>query len=135
MKYVFFDFPLESIHKQALKAAEASRCAGEQGKYWEMHDQLFSHPSSLDVADLVHQATALNLDTAKFQECLNSGKYAVEIRKDMAEGQRIGVRGTPTFLVGVSEKDSSKVHVLKIIRGARPYADFKQAIEDLFQQK
>ncbi len=135
MKYVFFDLPLESIHKQAFKAAEASRCAGEQGKYWEMHDQLFAQPPALEIADLNRYATGLNLDSAKFQECMNSGKYASEIRKDISEGQRVGVRGTPTFLIGVSEQDLSKVHVLKIVRGARPYSDFKQAIEDLVTQQ
>ena len=135
LKYVFFDFPLESIHKQAFKAAEASRCAGGQGKYWEMHDQLFAHPAALDIADLARDAKALNLDSQKFQECIDSGKYANEIRKDISEGQRIGVRGTPTLLIGVLEQEPSKVHVLKIIRGARPYIDFKQAIEDLVTQQ
>ena len=129
MKYVFFDFPLESIHKQALKAAEASRCAGEQGKYWEMHDQLFTHSTALEIAELVHDATTLNLDSQKFQECIDSGKYVNDIRKDMSEGQRVGVRGTPTFLIGVSEGEATKIKVLKLIRGARPYPDFKQAID------
>ncbi len=100
-----------------------------------MHDQLFAQPASLEAADLVRQATTLNLDPAKFQECLDSGKYVSEIRKDISEAQRVGVRGTPTFLIGVSEQDTSKVRVLKIIRGARPYGEFKQAIESLLQQK
>ncbi len=131
MKYVFFDFPLESIHKNAFKAAEASRCAGEQGKYWEMHDQLFVQPAALEIPDLIRHATTLNLDSQKFQECMNSGKYANEIRKDMSEGQRVGVRGTPTFCIGVSEGEGTRIKVLKIIRGARPYADFKQAFDSL----
>lgn len=131
MKLVFLDFPLESIHKQALKAAEASRCAGEQGKYWEMHNQLFANPTALEVADLVRYATTLNLDSQKFQECINSGKYVNDIRKDMAEGQRVGVRGTPAFYIGVLEQEPFKVRVLKILRGARPYTDFKQAIDSV----
>ncbi len=135
LRYVFFDLPLESIHKQAFKAAEASRCAGEQGKYWEMHDQLFAQPPALEIADLNRHATGLNLDSAKFQECMNTGKYASEIRKDISEGQRVGVRGTPTFLIGTSEQEPSRVHVLKILRGARPYGDFKQAIEDLLTSR
>ncbi len=96
-----------------------------------MHDQLFAHPTALETADLVRYAAALNLDSAKFQECMNSAKYANEIRKDISEAQRVGVRGTPTFLLGISEQEPFKVHVLKIMRGARPYSEFKQTIEDL----
>jgi len=135
LKYTFFDFPLESIHKNALKAAEASRCAGEQGKYWEMHDQLFAHSTALEIADLVRYATTLNLDPQKFEECINSGKYVNDIRKDMLEGQKATVRGTPTFLIGVSQGDDTKIKVLKLIRGARPYTEFKQAIDSLLAAK
>jgi len=83
------------------------------------------------MADLIRYATTLNLDSQKFQECMNSGKHANDIRKDMSEGQRVGVRGTPTFLIGVFEQEPFKVHVLKIIRGARPYSEFKQAFDSL----
>jgi protein-disulfide isomerase len=131
VKYLFFDFPLESIHKNALKAAEASRCAGEQGKYWEMHDQLFAHSTALENVDLFRHATTLSLDPLKFQECMDSGRYANEIRKDLMEGQRAGVRGTPSFLIGISEGEASKIKVLKLIRGAQPYPMFKEALDSL----
>jgi protein-disulfide isomerase len=131
VKYLFFDFPLESIHKNALKAAEASRCAGEQGKYWEMHDQLFANSTALEMADLVRYVTTLNLDLLKFQECMDSGRYANEIRKDLMEGQRAGVRGTPSFLIGISEGEASKIKVLKLIRGAQPYPIFKESLDSL----
>lgn len=100
-----------------------------------MHDQLFAHSTALETADLIRHATALNLDLLKFQECMNSGKYVNEIRKDMSEGQRVGVRGTPTFYIGVLEHEPFKVHVLKVMRGARPYIEFKQAIESLLPEK
>ena len=96
-----------------------------------MHDLLFATHTPLDIADLVRHAMTLNLDSQKFQECINSGKYVNEIRKDMSEGQRVGVRGTPTFLIGVSEGEPTKIKVLKLIRGARPYPEFKQAIDSL----
>jgi len=96
-----------------------------------MHDQLFATPTALEMADLVRHATALNLDSEKFQECVNSGKYANDIRKDMSEGQRVGVRGTPTFLIGVSEGQDTKIRALKVIRGSRSYIEFKQAIDSL----
>ena len=131
MKYLFFDFPLESIHKNALKAAEASRCAGEQGKYWEMHDQLFANSTALEMIDLARYATALNLDLIKFQECMDSGRYANEIRKDISEGQKAGVRGTPTFFVGVSEGENTRIKILRVIRGAQPYQNFKEALDSI----
>jgi len=131
VKYLFFDFPLESIHKNALKASEASRCAGEQGKYWEMHDQLFVNSTALENVDLFRHATTLSLDPLKFQECVDSGKYTNEIRKDVIIGQKAGVRGTPTFFIGISEQEASKIKILKLIRGAQPYPMFKEALDSL----
>jgi len=131
VKYLFFDFPLESIHKNALKAAEASRCAGDQGKYWEMHDQLFANFNALEMADLVRHATTLNLDLLKYQECMDSGRYGNEIRKDMLEGQKATVRGTPTFFIGISEGEETRIKVLKIIRGAKPYTEFKEVLDSI----
>ncbi len=131
IKYVFLDFPLESIHKNALKAAEASRCAVEQGTYWEMHDQLFTNPNALEIGDLFRHSQILGLNSQKLQECLESGKYVNEIRKDISEGQKAGVRGTPTFFIGVSEGEDTKIKALKVIRGAKPYIEFKQAFDSL----
>jgi protein-disulfide isomerase len=122
---------LESIHKNALKAAEASRCAGEQGKYWEMHNQLFANSTALEMTDLARYATTLSLDLIKFQECLKGGKYLNEIRKDISEGQKAGVRGTPTFFIGVSEGEDTKIKVLKVLRGAKPYGEFKEVLDSL----
>ena len=114
-----------------MKAAEASRCAGEQGKYWEMHDQLFPNYTALDLGDLFRYSQTLGLDLQKFQQCLESGKYVNEIRKDILEGQKSGVRGTPTFFIGISNQDASKVEVLKVIRGAQPFTNFKETLDSL----
>lgn len=131
VKYVFRDFPIESIHKQAFKAHEAANCAREQGKYWEMHERLFANQRALGVKDLTRYAGALGLDVPTFERCLSSGKHAAEIRKDIADGAKAGVRGTPTFLLGLTEPDDSKVKAVRIIRGAQPYTRFKQAIDQL----
>jgi len=133
VKYVFRDFPIESIHKDAFKAGEAANCAGEQGKYWEMHDRLFSNQQALGQKDLSLHAQTLGLDMPGFQQCLTSGRQASEIRKDVAEGSKVGVRGTPTFFLGLTQPDS-KIKVLRIIRGAQPYTVFKDAIENLLQR-
>src|SRR3989344_7101547 len=94
VQLVFKDFPL-SFHPQAQKAAEAARCAGEQGKYWEMHDKLFSNQQSLSVENEKKWAKELGLNTAKFDSCLDSGKYASAVQADSNYGQSIGVSGTP----------------------------------------
>lgn len=94
-----------------------------------MHDQLFANFNALEMADLVRYATTLNLDLLKYQECMDSGKYASEIRKDMIEGQKATVRGTPTFFIGVSEGEETRIKVLKVIRGARPFTEFKEVLD------
>jgi protein-disulfide isomerase len=135
VKYVFYDFPLSSIHKQAFKAAEAANCAGEQGKYWEMHDKLFANQKALDGKGLKGHALALGLELSSFQRCLDSGSQAAEIRNDIAEGQRAGVRGTPAFLIGQTDPETSQVKVRAVMRGAKAYANFREVLEGLLTAK
>ena len=122
------DLPLESIHPFAFKAAEATYCAGEKGKYWEMHERLFTNQRELARKDLSKHAEALGLDVAAFDQCLDGGKYAGRIRKDMAEAQRLQTTGTPTFYLGLTEANGSQVKGTKM-SGAQPYEAFKAAIE------
>ncbi len=129
VKHVFLDFPLESIHKLAFKAAEAANCAGEQGKYWEMHDRLFANQQTLE--PFTAHAQAIGLDLPKFEECLNSGRQAEEIRKDMALGQKAGVTGTPTFFLAYTDPKSSQVKTVVRLQGAQPFASFKAVIDKL----
>ena len=92
------DFPLTSIHSQAQIAAVASHCALEQGKFWEYHDQLFS-ASNLDKDTLIEHARNLKLDDKQFGSCLTSEKYKAEIDKDLQDGRKAGVSGTPGFFI------------------------------------
>ena len=133
MKYVFMDFPL-AMHKNAFKASEAGLCAGDQGKFWEMHDLLFANPQALKPEDLSKRAEGLGLDSAKFKACLDSGTHAEEIKKRMAEGQKTGITGTPAFLIGITGPDG-KVKAVKKITGAQPYTAFKAAIDELLSAK
>ncbi|HEY4720148.1 MAG TPA: hypothetical protein VIH84_06175, partial [Candidatus Methylomirabilis sp.] len=66
-----------------------------------------------------------------FQQCLDSGKYAARIRKDLADGQQAGITGTPGFLFGLTEPNDPKVKVLRVLKGAQPYASFKDTIDSL----
>src|SRR5262245_25723020 len=100
IRYFFKDIPVEAIHPQAFKAAEAALCSGEQGKYWEMHDRLFKNQRALTVRELSAHAAVLDLDIGKFQQCLDGDTYATQIRKSVQDGLKAGVRGTPTFFIG-----------------------------------
>jgi len=131
LKYVFRNFPIESIHPNAFKAAEAAHCAGEQGKYWEMHDRLFTNQSALSPAQLVLHGQAVGVDAEPLRQCLDSGKYAAEIRKDLEDGQKAGVRGTPTFFLGLTDAKTGQFRPVKMIVGSQPYTSFKEAIDAL----
>ena len=136
MKYYFFDLPLESIHKRAFRAAEAAACAGTQGKFWEMHDQLFANQKALEDENLQSYAEAVGLDMVQFNACLESGKQGDSVRKDMAQAAKAGVRGTPNFWIGVADpQNSDKVKVTVNLRGAKGFNDFKAVFDDLSNQK
>lgn len=135
VKYVFRDFPIVSIHREAFKAAEAARCADDEGKYWEMHDRLFTSQSALGFKDLSLHAQAIGLDSEKFDRCLIPGKYASKIQKDIAEGLKAGVKGTPTFFLGITDPNDTKVKSLRVIRGAEPYTVFNEAIDKLLSSE
>ena len=129
VRYVFRDFPLD-FHKQAPKASEAANCAGEQGKYWEMHDKLFENQNALMVDKLRQYAAEVGLEPGPFDACLDSGKYAEEINRDVEDGKKAGVSGTPSFFIGKSQGKGKEITGKKII-GARPYESFKQVIDQL----
>jgi protein-disulfide isomerase len=127
------DLPLESIHKLAFKAAEAANCAGEQGKFWEMHDRLFENQKNFEPWKA--HAEAIGLDVPKFEACLNAGKQAEEIRRDMAEAQKAGATGTPVFFLAYTDPSSSKVKTVARLSGAQPFAAFKAQIDKLLAEQ
>ena len=127
VRYVFRDFPLSTIHPQAMKAHEGAHCAREQNKYWEMHDLLFQDQKKLPSQDMSQFAEQVGLDVDMFKRCLESGKYGPSIQKDIADGSKAGVRGTPSFVIGKS--GDGKTITGTLVRGAQPLARFKQAIE------
>jgi protein-disulfide isomerase len=128
VRYVFLDFPLEQMHSQARKAAEAAHCAGDQGRFWEMHDILFDQSASLDPRRYVEYARKLNLEAAAFELCLGSGKQTANINGGLASGRALGINATPSFIIGKTERGDA-VAGGRIITGAQPYEQFRQAIE------
>lgn len=123
MRLIWKDFPLTSIHPNAFKASEAAHCAGDQGKYWEMHDRMFANQQALDVAALKKSAADLGLDADKFATCLDAGKYADKVRAGMQEGTALGVGSTPTVFING-----------RLLTGAQPYEAFRQIIDDELQR-
>ncbi len=119
----FKHFPL-GFHKKAPKASEAALCAGDQGKFWEMHDKLFENQKALEADKLPGYAEALGLDGAKFTSCLDAGKYADQIAADMASGSAAGVSGTPAFFING-----------RFVNGALPFEAFKEVIDEELKAK
>jgi len=124
VRIVYRQFPLSHIHPRAQKAAEASLCAHDQGRFWEMHDSLFGFQEQLGVDALKQRAEEFKLDMATFNACLDSGSKADAIKKDMADAAQAGVTGTPTFFVNG-----------RMMLGNQPYAEIRAIIEDELQRK
>ncbi len=124
VRIVYRQFPLPWVHPHALKAAEASLCANEQNRFWEYHDALFANQRDLTVESLKKRAADLRLDTAQFNSCLDSGKEAAAISKDVAAGHQAGVEGTPTLFIDG-----------RMLYGAQSYADIKTVIDEELQRK
>lgn len=128
VRYIFKNFPNENIHPEAFKAHEAAACAGDQGKFWEMHDQLFQNQAALGAEQLEKYAGTAGLDLHIFRVCMASGKHAEMIREDLKEGMRGGVRGTPVFAIGLIDPNGSSLRVMRVLAGIQPFAKFKEAI-------
>jgi protein-disulfide isomerase len=117
IRRIFRQFPIASIHSKAQKAAEASLCANEQGKFWEMHDTLFEQPLALELTDIYKKADGLRLNKDSFKNCLESSRYAAAVEHDLQEGIQAGVTGTPAVFING-----------RMVNGARPYADLSSII-------
>lgn len=131
VKYIFRDFPIPTLHKQAMKAHEAARCAGEQNKYWDMHNLLFANSPAIGRTALLDYAARTGLESKEFERCLDSGKQLTRIQQDISEGRRAGVSGTPTFFLGLTPSNGAKMQAVTVLRGAQSLAAFKQAIDRL----
>jgi protein-disulfide isomerase len=130
VEYAFRHFPLERIHPLALRAAEAAECSRRQGHYWQMHDRLFAAQQDLSLATLRGYARALRLDGGEFDKCLGQDAEAA-VRRDLAEGERLGIHGTPTLLIGRIEDDGATITLLQKISGFQPYDAIRATVEAL----
>jgi protein-disulfide isomerase len=127
--YAFRHLPLQRIHQYAVKAATAAACAGEQGKFWQLHDLLFQSPDKLDDGVILERAKAAALDAMAFDAC-TVGTGAARVKQDVAEATKYGITGTPTFLLGTIQPDG-RVKVTQRMSGAQSMDRLRVAIEAL----
>ena len=118
VRLAYRDFPLDSIHPQARRAAEAARCAQDQGKFWEYHDALFTQSPQLALEDLRRYAGQVGIDVTKFDSCLAAGTHKAAVQRDLDEGNRLGITGTPAFFVNG-----------RTLTGAQPLEAFTRLID------
>jgi protein-disulfide isomerase len=119
VRLIHKDFPLESLHPQARQAAEAARCAYEQGKFWEYHDTLYANAPKADAGDLKSYAQQIGLNIDSFDRCFTSGKYRASVQQDLNEGAQLGLTGTPTFFFNGRE-----------ISGNQSLGDFEAIVDE-----
>ena len=120
---IYKHLPLNSIHPYAQKAGEAAECANRQGSFWEYHDALFANQGALDVDSLKSYAAQVGLNTGDFNSCLDNGDASSEVSKETAQGQSVGARGTPFFVVVNNDNGKSTT-----VSGAVPWTNFEAAI-------
>jgi protein-disulfide isomerase len=119
VRIVHKDLPLDAIHPQARQAAEAARCAGDQGKFWDYHDKLYASSPKLGVEEIKAVAKEVGLDVGRFDQCLSSGKLRAAVQKDYADAAQLGLSGTPAFFINGRE-----------ISGAQPLEAFAAIIDE-----
>jgi len=122
------DLPLDSLHPNAFRAAEAGRCAAEQGQFWKMRDVMAANPSKLDLESLVTDATELKMEPKSFRSCVESDKYRKAVEADVVQAEQIGADGTPTFVIGKSTANGVDGDVLV---GAMPFSAFDAKLKQL----
>ncbi len=127
LRYISRDFPLD-FHPQAMPAARAARCAGEQGKFWDMRLILMSNANLLSPDYITRTAGDLKLDAKGFAACISSTRFDAAIQADLLEGGRIGISGTPTFVLGKTSGTSLEG---PMIVGALPYTQFDAKLKEL----
>jgi protein-disulfide isomerase len=134
VRFVMRENPLTNIHRNAMNASMAALCAGDQGKYWEMHDLLFENSKQLGMDNLKAFAENIGLDTGQYNECLESKKHQATVQKDLASATKLGLRGTPAFVLGLTDADDpDKVDLSVSIRGAQGIERFRASIDDLLE--
>ncbi|MBT3923748.1 MAG: DsbA family protein [Nitrospina sp.] len=131
LRFVLRDLPL-GFHQYAKPAAIATHCAGEQDKFWQMHDALFEEKGKLSPPDILLHAEKIGLKNESFKSCLTSGRYDEGITQDVSDANKVGITGTPGFVVG---RTTDNMVTGTIISGTRPFSVFKAEVDKLLLEK
>ena len=129
VRFYVMHLPL-ATHPNALLAAQAGRCADEQGLFWAIHNRMQSEGKELDADRIVEFAKESDIDVVKFRQCIESGKYKAAIQQGIREANSKGIRGTPAFIIGKSTQTGVEG---KLVMGAVPYGIFEQRIKEFTQ--
>lgn len=133
VRHAFVHYPIAQLHPDAHKSHEAAMCAGDQGKFWELHTRLFEAPAKTP-EQLTALAQGAGLDVPGFRACLDSGKYAKAVQESVARVAKLNISGTPMFLVGRTS-DDGKITIGKVIEGAQPFEAFRTAVDEMLAAK
>ena len=133
VRYVVIEFPAERNLPGSMTAANAALCAGDQGRYLEMRERIYTHPMSVDAAGMLAHGERIGLDMTAFTRCLETAAHEPAIRGHVALGRQLGVRGTPTFFLARATSDGEPLQFLRRITGAQPLDLFQREIDGLLQ--
>jgi protein-disulfide isomerase len=133
-QYAFVDYPIAQLHPDAFRSHEAAACAADQGKFWEMHLNLWTGTPVRDVEGLTAKATAVGLDVGAFKTCLASGKHSAAVKDSVSRMERLGIGGTPMTLVGITPEPGQPMKIVQYIYGAKPYEEFKSIIDGVLAE-
>ncbi len=122
------DMPLDSLHPNATRAAEAARCAGDQGQFWGLRGVMGANPDRLDLPNILNFAAQLGMDVNALKNCIDTSKYKDSVQTDVMEALRVGANGTPTFIIGKSTAEGVDGEIMV---GAMPYPQFEMKIKEL----
>src|SRR5437773_3668559 len=132
LRYISRDFPLDSIHPYALAAARASRCAADQGKFWDMRHAILVNNASLNNDVFATFAGDLKMNVNTFKTCTaDSAKFQAEIQKDLSEGSAVGIQGTPSFVIG--KTTANGLDGVRFV-GAQPFSAFDAKLKELLSK-
>lgn len=130
VRFFFRDMPSPE-HPFALFKAKVARCAGEQGKFWQMHDYLFAHQQPMGTGDAPKLAEAVGMDAGKLSDCLAADKYAFIAQRSLATAEKYHIDGTPAFIIGTLSEDGSFLRAPQIVLGTQTYDFFQKKLEEL----
>lgn len=128
VRHVFLHYPIDQLHPNAYRSHEAASCAADQRKFWDLHAKLWEKAVNT-VEELTTVAQAAGLDMSAFRQCLDSRKHAQEVKDNVARIQKLGINGTPAFLIGRTPAAGQPVKVTKFVEGALPFTAFKEAFD------